>query len=171
LIYARELNDELVGDDPWDMTEIHPPRIFPVWNTDDIDSLTGCWNGSEYTDSVSGMFEGVLANPTQANALYLNVGPDSSDYIDADIYSNISLAGRSSVKTAIELHWIDSDDDTVSIALGDTLRVTAGDIGPIDISALTAAWSGNIKKIWLEFTASSGNLSSNVRIGWVKLTE
>jgi hypothetical protein len=61
-------------------------------------------------------------------------------------------------------------DSTSSVALGDTLRVTAEDIGPIDISTLTSAWSGNIKKIWLEFTGS-GNLSSNVRIGWVKLTE
>ncbi|MCD6587613.1 MAG: hypothetical protein J7K88_03585 [Candidatus Fermentibacteraceae bacterium] len=115
-------------------------------------------------------FEGALTNPTQANALYLNVGSSSSDYIDADIYSNLSLAGRSSVKTAIELHWIDSDDNTGSVAIGDTLRVIASDIEPIDLSALTGTWSGDIKKIWLEFTGN-GNLSPNVRIGWVKLTE
>ncbi|OPX30547.1 MAG: hypothetical protein B1H09_04700, partial [Gemmatimonadaceae bacterium 4484_173] len=67
-------------------------------------------------------FEGALANPTQANALYLNVGSGSSDYIDADIYSYLSLAGRSSVKTAIELHWVDSHNNTGSVAIGDTLR-------------------------------------------------
>jgi len=72
-------------------------------------------------------FEGALANPTQANALYLNVGSSSSDYIDADIYSNLSLAGRSSVKTAIELHWVDSHNNTGSVAIGDTLRGVGGD--------------------------------------------
>ncbi|MCD6588162.1 MAG: hypothetical protein J7K88_06390 [Candidatus Fermentibacteraceae bacterium] len=116
-------------------------------------------------------FEGALANPTQANALYLNVGSSSSDYINADIYSNLSLAGRSSVKTAIELHWVDSHNNTGSVAIGDTLRVIASDIEPIDLSDLTGTWSGDIKKIWLEFTSPNAISPADVRVGWVKLTE
>lgn len=143
---------------------------IPDWKTNDIDSLTGCWDSSEYTDSISGMFEGVLTNPTQANALYLNIGSGSSDYIDADKFINLSLAGRSSVTAAIELHWINARDDTSSVALGDTLKATARDIGPIDVSGLTGStWGGDIKKIWLELYG--GNVESSVRIGWVKLTE
>jgi hypothetical protein len=41
----------------------------------------------------------------------------------------------------------------------------------VDLSVLSNNWTGMVKKLWLEFTAGSGNLSSDVRIGWIRLTE
>ncbi len=127
------------------------------------------WNTSLCTDSISGMFEGVLTNPTQANALYLNTGTGSSEYIDADRFHNFSIAGRARHSVIFDIHWIDSHNDSGYIAVVDTLRATAADIGPYDLAALNNDWTGNIKTLWLEF--NGGNVSSNVRIGWVKLTE
>lgn len=158
--YATE-----VLDDPWDMTEATSGA--PAWKTFDIDSLTGCWGG--YTDSISGMFEGVLSDATQANCLYLNTGSGSSDYIDADRFHNFSIAGRARSGVTFGLHWIDSNHHSGYIAVVDTLEATAADLGPYDLSALSECWTGDIAKLWLE--CSGGNAFSNVRIGWVKLTE
>ncbi len=160
--YASE-----ILDDPWDMDPPLPPISPPAWKTFDIDSLTGCWGG--YTDSISGMFEGVLSNPTQSNHLYLNTGTGSSEYIDADRFHNFWIAGRSERTVTMGVYWIDSHDNTGYIAVVDTLEATAADHGPYDLSALSEDWTGDIRKLWLEFHGS--NVSSNVRIGWVKLTE
>ncbi len=160
-----------VLDDPWDMTEATTNK--PDWYTNDIDSLTGCWDNSAFTDSVSGMFEGALTNPTYSNGMYLNTGSGSSDYIDANRYINLSLAGMSETRTLITVHWLDSQDSTGYITLttaSDTLRAVAADLGPWDLSELSGSWTGDIKKLWLVFNGA-GNLSTDIRIGWVKLTE
>ena len=164
LVDPRDYATEVLGN-PWDMTE----TTGPAWFTDDVDSLTGCWTA--YTDSITGMFEGVLSYPTQANRLYLNTGTGSSQYIDADMFHNLSLAGRSSVSADIEVHWIDDHDQQYQVDTGMNLTATARDVGPVDLSALSNDWTGMVKKFWLEFTAGSGNLSSDVRIGWIRLTE
>jgi hypothetical protein len=160
--YATE-----VLDDPWDMTEA--TSSIPAWYTNDIDSLTGCWNSSAYTDSITGMFEGQLTDLSAANKLVLNTGSGVGDYIDADTYFNLSLAGRSNVTVDIELHWIDDHNNHYSTGIGDSLTTAARDIGPIDISTLSVNWTGKIESIWIEF--SGGNSASSVRIGWIKLTE
>ena len=165
--YATE-----VLDDPWDMTEA--TSSIPVWKTNDIDTLTGSWNPFLCTDSISGMFEGVLTNPSQANGLYLNTGAGSSDYIDADQFHNLSLAGMSETKTVITVHWLDSHENTGYIALtnpADTLRFVASDLGPWDLSSLSGSWTGDLKKFWLEFISPNVVSPTDVRIGWVKLTE
>jgi hypothetical protein len=169
LDYANE-----VLDNPWDMTEVPPPAVPPAWYTKDIDSLTGSWNPYLCTDSITGMFEGVLTSPSQANGLYLNTGTGSSDYIDADRFHNLSLAGMSETRTLITVHWIDSDNDTSYIALADaadTLRSVAADLGPWDLSSLSGSWTGDVKKFWLEFISPNVVSLTDVRIGWVKLTE
>ncbi|MCD6587570.1 MAG: hypothetical protein J7K88_03370 [Candidatus Fermentibacteraceae bacterium] len=163
--YATE-----ILDDPWDMTEA--TSSIPAWYTNDIDTLTGCWGG--YTDSISGMFEGVLSNPTTANALYLNTGTGSSDYIDADRFHNLSLAGMSETKTVITVHWLDSHENTGYIALtnpADTLRSVAADLGPWDLTSLSGSWTGDMQMFWLQFTSPNSMSPADVRIGWVKLTE
>ncbi len=162
LDYATE-----ILDDPWDMNPPLPPISPPAWKTFDIDSLTGCWGS--YTDSISGMFEGVLSDATQANCLYLNTGTGSSEYIYADRFHSFSIAGRARTSVTFGIHWIDSHHQSGYIAVVDTLKVTAADLGPYDLSELSEDWTGDIAKLWLE--CSGGNVFSNVRIGWVKLTE
>lgn len=93
----------------------------------------------------------------------------SNEYIDADRFHNLSIAGRARHSVTFDIHWIDSHNDSGYIAVVDTLNVTAADIGPYDLATLNNDWTGDIKKLWLEF--NGGNVSSNVRIGWVKLTE
>lgn len=158
--YATE-----VLDDPWDMDD----DTLSNWYTTDIDSLTGAWDRTAYTDSISGMFEGLLASPADSNALYLNIGTGIGDYIDADTYHNLSFAGRSNIASTVTLHWVDSANDSGQVSLGDTLRATAADFGPYDISSLSESWDGYIKLLWFEL--HGGNVESNVRFGWVKLTE
>ena len=79
--------------------------------------MTG-WNISAYSDSVSGMFEGGISNPTQLNRMFLNTGSGSLDWIDADSYINLSLAGKTTHSLDIILYWIDSPGDTSYIDTG-----------------------------------------------------
>ncbi|HRW77591.1 MAG TPA: hypothetical protein P5207_02890, partial [Candidatus Sabulitectum sp.] len=167
LVYMVKPSDyanEILGD-PWDMTEA--TSSIPAWYTNDIDTLTGCWGG--YTDSISGMFEGTLSNPANANALYLNTGSGRDDWIDADRFVNLSLAGYAEHGLSIEAHWMDSDSNGYFVDIQEDLGPTASDIGPVDLSSLSANWTGDVIAFWLEFTGS--NLVTGVRIGWVKLTE
>ena len=55
LVDPRDYATEVLGN-PWDMTE----ATGHLWHTDDIVETAG-WNDSAFTDSVSGMFEGVLS--------------------------------------------------------------------------------------------------------------
>ncbi|MCK5036525.1 MAG: hypothetical protein KAS73_11570 [Candidatus Sabulitectum sp.] len=148
IVDPRDYATEIL-DDPWDMTEA--TSSIPAWYTNDIDTLTGYWNSSAYTDSITGMFEGQLTDPSASNKLVLNTGSGVGDYIDADTYFNLALAGRSKATVDIELHWIDDDDNYQHTDIGEDFTAVARDIGPIDISALNQGWSGDIKKVWFEF--------------------
>jgi len=156
-----------VLDDPWDMDPPAPPISPPAWKTFDIDSLTGCWGS--YTDSISGMFEGTLSNPVNANALYLNTGSGRDDWIDADRFVNLSLAGYAEHSLSIEVHWMNSDSSGYFVDIQEDLGSTAADIGPVDLSSLSGNWTGDAIAFWLEFTGT--NLATDVRIGCVRLTE
>ncbi len=94
-ILPRDYARTVLGD-PWDMTEA--TSSIPTWYTNDIESLTSSWNSSAYTDSISGMFEGVLNNPSSPNSLYLNIGSDLSTRINADKYFNFSICRKSRSK-------------------------------------------------------------------------
>ncbi len=158
----------VVLDNPWDMTEA-TGLPHPIWNTNDITGMTG-WNLSAYSDSVSGIFEGGITNPTQLNRMFLNTGSDSLDWIDADSYINFSLAGRADRSLDIELHWIDSLGDTSYIETGVSLTSTWQETDPVDLSDISGStWGGDVKKFWIEFGGT--NLSTDVRIGWIRLTE
>ncbi len=100
--------------------------------------------------------------------------PGSSDYIDADRFHNLSLAGMSETKTIMTVHWIDSNNRSGYIVLGgaaDTLRATAADLGPWDLASLSGSWTGDMQTFWLQFTSPNSMSPADVRIGWVKLTE
>jgi hypothetical protein len=167
MVRPRDYATEVL-DDPWDMSPPSPPISPPAWKTFDIDSLTGSWGS--YTDSISGMFEGRLTTPINTNGLYLNTGTGRDDWIDADLYHNFSIAGYSEFQTDITVHWTDSSDDSYSVDIEEELKGTATDIGPVDLYGLSSGdWTGMVKTIWLEFSGT--NLTTDIRIGWVRLTE
>ena len=154
-------------DDPWDMTEATSNP--PTWHTKDIKSMTG-WNSSLFTDSVSGMFEGTIPDPSTGSTMEMNLGTSSSTWIDTDIYHNLCLTGIAETSLNIEIHWIDGDDDTSYIDTGEDFTATWQEIGPVDLSGV--AWDGlRIKKLWFEFSSGSHSSATDVRIGWIKLTE
>ncbi len=167
VVKPRDYATEILNN-PWDMTEA-TSTPFPIWNTEDIKSMIG-WNTSLFTDSVSGMFEGGISDPTQLNRMFLNTGHGSSDWIDADEFVNFSLIGKASRDITIELYWIDSHGDTSHINPGISLTSSWQEIDPVDLSAiLGSTWGGNLKKLWIEF--NGGNLPVSIRIGFIKLTE
>jgi hypothetical protein len=165
LIDPRDYATEVL-EDPWDMTEA--PSCSVAWHTYDIRALTGY--DSTFSDSVSGMFEGTVVNPSRSDRLILNTGTGASDYIDSDMYSNFSLAARADRALDLELCWVNSNDDIGSVDTGEELTSDWETIGPIDIDSLSSRWDDyDIRAFWLEFGGS--NLNTDVRIGWIKLAE
>ena len=155
-------------NNPWDMSEATTMPI-PIWNTKDITSMTG-WNTTLYTDSITGMFEGGMADPSDPNKMVLNTGTGSSDWIDADEYVNFSIAGKASHNISIHLYWVDPRGTRRYIDTGVNLTSSWKETTPVDLSAIAGSeWGGSIDELWIEFDGS--NLPTDVRIGWIKLTE
>ncbi len=154
-----------VLNDPWDMDDDTPP----VWHTNDITSLVG-WS-STYTDSISGMFEGTLSNPSQTNRLVLNVGSGWSSDIPTRLYDQFSMIAKAESELTVTLHWQDVDLQSHSIVLGEAIGPDWTEMEPVDLSAGSSAWANkDAIKLWLEFNCA-GNVPRYVRIGWIKLTE
>ena len=156
-----------VLDDPWDMTEdkVRPPD----WHTSDIDTLIG-WNmDSTLTDSISGMFEGVVPNPDNTNRLYLNVREIKP--IEPDRFSVLSLAGIALERSlSVYLGWRDKDDSVYVVDTGLDLTTDWLESDPVSLGSLSSDWDTlDVEDIWLEFGGS--NLPTSIRLGWVKLTE
>ena len=159
--YARtELHD------PWDMTEATGSP--PAWYTDDVDSLTG-WNAT-FTDSISGMFEGTVSDPSDTNRVYLNTGSGSSDWINTIKYHELRLAGIAERALSIYLGWTDTRGREYVVDTGEDLTAEWAEIAPVYIDDLSPRWDDDdAPTFWLEFRGS--NMSTDVRIGWVRLTE
>ena len=157
-----------VLDDAWDMTEANPCSV--AWHTYDIWSLIG-WTSS-FGDSVSGMFEGSMINPSASNAMKLRRGSDSTQWIDTSIYHNLSLAGRADETLDIKLYWIDEHNQEHNIDIGEDLTSDWAEIGPVDLNNISLLWNDEkAKEIWLEFRNNSRAIPVPVRIGWIRLTE
>ena len=156
-----------VLSDLWDMTETTSP---PAWKTDDIVSMIG-WN-TQYTDSISGMFEGTLTNPNATNSMVLNTGSGVSDYIDTSQYENISLAGKAEIVLDIRVYWVNENNDTLNVNTGVDLDTDWAEIGPVNIQDLNQSWNDEkISSLWLEFHSNIHSTPTDVRVGWIKLTE
>jgi hypothetical protein len=154
---------------PWDMTESDSVSI-PAWYTYDIDSLQH-WESSDYTDSITGMFEGVIDGDSFfTNRLYLHMPTDSSDYLDGDTYNQFSLVGKCARVAKVWLGWVESDDTTDSVCVVDSMATGYKIWGAADLDSL---WSGTtIRLLWLRFEAYLYPGSDfPVRIGQVRLTE
>jgi len=155
-----------VLNDPWDMDDDTPP----AWHTSDITSLVG-WS-STYTDSISGMFEGTLSNPSQTNRLVLNVGSGWSCDIPTRLYDHFSMIAKAESELTVTLHWQDVDLQSHSIVLSETIGPDWTEMEPVDLTAGSSGWANkDAIKLWLEFSSPSHIPSTDVRIGWIKLTE
>jgi hypothetical protein len=153
-----------VLEDPWDMTEASPCTLS--WHTYDIPMLTGY---STFTDSISGMFEGVLDDPSDSNLLELRVS--SSERINTTEYHMLSLAGLADDTLDIIVGWMDMNSTVHRLDIGETLGPNWAEIGPVDLSELTgSAWTAaNARRVWLELDSGDDD-PVRVRLGWVKLT-
>ena len=165
LIDPRDYATEVLGN-PWDMTE----ATGNLWHTEDIAETAG-WNDSAFTDSVSGMFEGVLSDPSAYDALVLNTGSGSGDWIDSGLYDRFSLAGRADGQLSIRVYWEDSHGDTSYVDTGQNLNQTWQEIGPVALDGIVgSSWGDDpMRKFWIGF--GGGNIPRSVRMGWVRLTE
>ena len=166
LIQPRDYATSVL-DDPWDMTEdnVSPP----AWHTSDIDSLVGWRMDSTLTDSISGMFEGVIPNPSNTNRVYLSV--HRLKPINPDRYSMLSLAGIALERSlSVYLGWRNEEDSVYVVDTGVDIGTDWVEATPVSIDSISGAWDNDdIKEIWLEFRGT--NLNTSVRLGWIKLTE
>jgi hypothetical protein len=165
LIDPRDYATEVLGN-PWDMTE----ATGNLWHTEDIVETAG-WSDSAFTDSVSGMFEGVLPDPSLYDALVLNTGSGSGDWIDSGLYHRFSLAGRADGQLSIRVYWEDSHGDTSYVDTGESLVQEWREIGPVALDGIVGSGWGDdpVRKFWIGF--GGGNVPRSVRLGWVRLTE
>ena len=168
MIRPRDYASEVLND-PWDMTEATGSGA-PDWHTDDITAMSG-WE-STFSDSISGMFEGEITNPSSSDGtMQMNAGSSTGDWIDTSLYQNLTLAAKAERSLDIEVHWIDEHSVEHYIDLGEDVTTTWSEIGPIDLQSLDSEWDDeDATSFWLEFSCGS-NLSTAVRIGWIKLTE
>ncbi len=156
-----------VLDNPWNMTEVTGPGA-PAWHTNDVISVSG-WS-STFSDSISGMFEGSIINPSLSNRLELNLGSDSTEYIDTSLYDQFRMIAKASGPLTVTVHWRYEGGRESSLELDTGIGTEWGEIGPFDLTDESSGWaSENVIRLWLEF--NSGNVEKQVRIGWIKLTE
>jgi hypothetical protein len=191
LIQPRDYATAVLHD-PWDMDD----DTTSSWFTSDIEAVSLNWDTTStgWTDSVSGMFEGVieyddtLTPPFQAE-ISLAIPSDTSDYIDTDRYHLLSfgiVANNENITTGSALHmkirWKDDRDQWHGwySLLGSSFSVGNGwdqyaTIGPIDLDSISnSAWDDNVCELWIRMTSIAlfePPDSINVRIGWIRLEE
>ena len=166
LIQPRDYATSVL-DDPWDMTEdkVDPPE----WHTSDIDTLIGWSMDSTLTDSISGMFEGVIPNPSDTNRVYLNVHDIKP--IEPDRFYMLNLAGIAMERSlSVYLGWRNEEDSVYVVDTGIDIGTDWVEAAPVSIDNISGDWDNDdIKEIWLEFRGSS--LPTSIRLGWVRMTE
>jgi hypothetical protein len=194
LVDPRDYASEVLNN-PWDMNEA-TARPIPDWYTNDIEDVSTWWDTSSgWTDSVSGMFEGVLDEDISGNLfrgdISLSIPEDST--IDVDDYYRLSLAavcmnpnGNATPAGGCVLHlwWIDSHGDTLTANLSNEIGAIRNGMdqwqtyGPIDLRLVTGlGWSNKeASEVWLSFRTGKPDAPEipkpvDIRLGWVRLTE
>jgi hypothetical protein len=185
-----------VLSDPWDMTEAQSDP--PLWHTDDIVAIGGEWQSAGFTDSISGMFEGVLSTAISGSLLIgdVSLNVDENLPIDTDLYRNLSFAAvcmnpnpnaTPEAGAVAHLWWIDSSGDTTSAVNNSSFDEIGAirngntewrECGPLDLSSVNGLnWSdADAVELWLSFRTGKPNPPAvpqpvDIRIGWIKLTE
>jgi len=157
-----------VLENPWDMTE--DGEDPPDWYTSDVIDLVGWETGGSLTDSISGMFEGTVADPSETNRLHLRVG--RNDPIDPTLFGMLSLAGIAPDRPlSVYVGWRNEEESSYVVDTGLDVGTEWAEIGSVDLDALSENWAeADIESFWLEFRSGS-ELASSVRLGWIRLTE
>ncbi|HPJ27391.1 MAG TPA: hypothetical protein PLM22_00565 [Candidatus Sabulitectum sp.] len=75
----------------------------------------------------------------------------------------------SGAAASIRVHWTDRYGNGYYVNTGESISSPADRTDPVDLSSLSNDWTGMISSIWIEFTGT--NLPTDIRIGWVRLTE
>ena len=188
LVNPRDYATEVRGD-AWDMTE----GGSNDWNTDDIEAVAENWNTSTgWTDSVSGMFEGVINYNSSTNwfigDISLAVPQDST--INSDLYHMLSIGmvgnnlnQQGSEACEMRIGWKDSHnqlhgwyDLLGSNSIGNGWDQYSA-IGPIDLNDIDSLNWGNddASELWLrmqdEATLVDPPVPVDIRIGWIRLEE
>ncbi len=182
-----------VRDDAWDMTE----GGSNDWNTDDIEAVAENWNTSTgWTDSVSGMFEGLINyDPITyefIGEINLAIPNDRTDYIDTDKYHMLSfgMVGNNTNQPnigacAMFIRW--KIDGVWQGPWRNLLSETDyhvgngwdkwGVIGPIDLKNIgDLEWgTEDASELWLRMQGSGPPVEPlepvDIRIGWIRLEE
>ncbi|MCK5116898.1 MAG: hypothetical protein KAR44_09885, partial [Candidatus Aegiribacteria sp.] len=182
-------------DDPWDMTE----GGNNDWNTNDIEAIALNWSDTSWTDSVSGMFEGVVDYDTSIGwfkgSISLAIREDSTEYIDTDRYHMLSfgIVANNPNTTgdnacAMHIKWIDSADTSpygwVNLLSEHGYHVGNGwdrwaTVGPINLNNIHGLhWSDDslfVKELWILMQGSGTSIDPpapvDIRIGWIRLEE
>lgn len=187
LVEPRDYATE-VRNDPWDMTE----GGSNPWHTDDIDSVDFYWDNTAWTDSVTGMFEGVLEPPPFGEQFFrgdiiLDMPGNQSGWINTDEYRMISLAGvcnnpnidQPSNGCGFSLFWRDESQNfyiynisSVMDGLGDGWDQWKV-FEPLDMEVIVG-WSGMIHEIGLRFHIGIPDppikpRPIDIRISWIRL--
>ncbi len=179
--------------DAWDMDD----DTTVAWNTSDIEAVANNWDtATGWTDSVSGMFEGVVLYDDSVHDyradISLAIPASPSQYLDTDLYHMLSLGivgynpnPQPGGAFGLYVQWRDSHgtlSDWKNLLAGTDYAVGNGwdqytNIGPIDLDSVSElGWgSGTASALWLRINVSLPQGSPpdpiDVRIGWAKLEE
>lgn len=155
------------------------------------------WNTAKgWTDSVSGMFEGVMNYGSTSGFIIgdisLAIPDDFTEYIDTDRYHMLSfgiVCNNPNHPTIIgtcvmHIKWKDSNDvwhGWYNLLEGTNYSVGNGwdmwsTVGPVDLDNVSGLeWnSDDAKELWIRFQAGFPSFPVfpvDIRIGWIRLEE
>jgi hypothetical protein len=192
VVNPRDYATEVRGD-AWDMTE----DTTNTWNTADIEAIAFNWDTTStgWTDSVSGMFEGVINYDATLEDFHgtisLTIPQDST--IDSDLYHMLSFGVTVNNPNepvgddacSILLRWKKSNGtwgcNWYDVLSTHNYYVSNGwdgwsDIGPIDLNDIDSLhWSDDdVSELWLMFKAECPFIPCFpivIRVGWLSLEE
>ena len=134
----------------------------PVWKTDDVAGLSG-WTGT-YTDSIGGMFEGMVDDGhLDDNRMSLRLDAP----LDAGYYDRFGLAVFVERESGLWLGW-ETDESVEDSVLVETIDAGWSELERVDPGG--GLPDDTLEVLWLGFRPDGG-ADMRVRVGRVELTE
>lgn len=82
------------------------------------------------------------------------------------------MIARADHELTVTVHWQYKGLRGSSLELGTAINSDWCEIGTFDLSSDSSGWaSEDVKRLWLEFSSSAHTSATDLRIGWIKLTE
>jgi hypothetical protein len=82
------------------------------------------------------------------------------------------MIAKAERELTVTIHWQYENGRESSLELGTSIDPGWGEIGPFDLTSGSSGWaSEDVKRLWLEFSSDTHTPATQVRIGWIKLTE